>query len=137
MINKKDIKIEQIKLTGPGGQKRNKTQSGIRITHFPTGITVTIDGRTQSQNKKVALKELEKRLDNLKQEKIREKKKERRDKRIHDTTVVRTYDFKRNIVTNHLTGKTAPLDKVLKGNLALIQDKKSRITLEEFLKEGE
>ena len=50
-VTKKDLKIEPTRGTGPGGQKRNKTFSGIRIIHLPTGISVRSDEfKSQKQN---------------------------------------------------------------------------------------
>lgn len=58
-VSKKDLLIEAVKGSGPGGQKRNKTSSGIRLTHLPTGISVRSDEqRMQSQNLKSAWKKL-------------------------------------------------------------------------------
>lgn len=87
-------------------------------THTPTGIEVTVDGRNQHQNKRAAMKELQKRVDQLESEKRAAEKKSRRDKAIHDHTRVRTYDFSRGVVTDHRTGKTASLKDILeKGRL--------------------
>jgi len=48
---------------GPGGQHRNKTESGVRLTHRPTGITVSAtERRSQSQNRGEALERLRERL---------------------------------------------------------------------------
>lgn len=45
--------------SGPGGQKRNKTSSAIRLTHLPTGISVRAeDSRSQKSNRKAALARL-------------------------------------------------------------------------------
>lgn len=45
--------------SGPGGQHRNKTESGVRLTHRPTGLTVTAtERRSQLQNRGVALERL-------------------------------------------------------------------------------
>ena len=45
--------------SGPGGQHRNKTESGVRLTHAPTGITVTAtERRSQSQNRGEAVERL-------------------------------------------------------------------------------
>ncbi len=62
MINKKDLKIETLKGKGKGGQRKNKVETAVRITHLPTGITAYVDGREQAKNKKLALKEIEQRL---------------------------------------------------------------------------
>ena len=52
--------------SGPGGQHRNKTESGVRLTHASTGITVTAtERRSQHQNRGVALERLRERLQAL------------------------------------------------------------------------
>jgi protein subunit release factor A len=49
--------------SGPGGQHRNKTESGVRLTHRPTGVTVSAtERRSQSQNRGAALARLRERL---------------------------------------------------------------------------
>jgi protein subunit release factor B len=51
---------------GPGGQHRNKTESGVRLTHPPTGVTVTAtERRSQLQNRGAALERLRSRLETL------------------------------------------------------------------------
>ena len=58
-----DVKVEFFKAGGPGGQHRNKTESGVRLTHVPTGIVVTAtERRSQSQNLAVARHRLAQRL---------------------------------------------------------------------------
>lgn len=123
VIPKKDLKIEFIKGKGPGGQHKNKTSSMVRITHIPTGTVVTVDGRHQHRNRKKAMAELEHRLRESKLEQKAAKKKAHRDAKIHDHTVVRTYDYSRGIVKDHRTGKTASIKNILgKGRLDLLRD---------------
>ncbi len=58
-ISPDDITIESYRSGGPGGQHVNKTESGVRITHLSTGITVTsTKERSQFMNKQDALKKL-------------------------------------------------------------------------------
>ena len=64
--------IERIKGSGPGGQHRNKRETGIRITDPATGLTATSNLRSQAQNLKIAMKDLE-----LKIAKKNQKKKKR------------------------------------------------------------
>ena len=121
-INSKDLKIEYMRGQGPGGQHRNKTDSACRITHTPTGISAYADTRNQHNSKRQALKELEQRLIDRKKEKIAKEKKAKRDHAIHNTERIRTYDFKKNLVTDHRTGKTASLKEVVdKGRIDLLQ----------------
>lgn len=55
----KACEVEFFIASGPGGQHRNTTASGVRVTHAPTELTVTAtERRSQSQNKDVALRRL-------------------------------------------------------------------------------
>lgn len=112
-INKQDVTFRYTKGKGPGGQHKNKTESCVIATHEPTGIEVTIDGRNQHQNKRLALKELQKRVDEFILDERAKKKKQYRDKKIHEHHRIRTYDYSRGIVTDHNTGKTASLKDIL------------------------
>jgi protein subunit release factor B len=59
---------------GPGGQHRNKTESGVRLRHPPTGIVVTAtERRSQMQNRGAALERLRVRLAALAREPVRRK----------------------------------------------------------------
>ena len=63
MIKKRDIVVQFYRSSGPGGQRKNKVETAVRITHVPTGITVhASELRSQAQNRMRALKRLEDRL---------------------------------------------------------------------------
>lgn len=54
-----ECRVETFRSGGPGGQHQNKTESGVRLTHLPTGITVTArDSRSQHRNRQIALARL-------------------------------------------------------------------------------
>jgi len=60
---REDLEVTFFRAGGPGGQHRNKTETGVRVKHLPTGIVVTAaERRSRVQNLAVALKRLEKRL---------------------------------------------------------------------------
>jgi protein subunit release factor B len=54
---RKDFRIEYFRGSGPGGQHRNKTDSGFRITHIESGLSVeNCETRSQGQNKRKAFR---------------------------------------------------------------------------------
>ncbi len=67
---KKQVVIETYRSRGPGGQRKNKTETAVRLRHIPTGITVTAtEQRSQFQNLKLAFERLRERLHRLRQKK--------------------------------------------------------------------
>jgi len=124
MIPKKDMRIETMRGQGPGGQHKNKTDSMVRVTHIPTGVVVSVDGRHQHRNRKRAIAELEHRLRELKLQQQAAQTKANRDAKIHDRTIVRTYDYSRGLVTDHRTKQTASIKAIMrKGRLDLLLER--------------
>jgi len=63
-ISENDIQYQAMRSSGAGGQHVNKVSSAIRATHIPTGIAVvSMDSRSQHQNKKLATERLLKKLE--------------------------------------------------------------------------
>jgi protein subunit release factor B len=60
---KKQVLIETFKSSGPGGQRKNKKETAVRLTHLPSGITVVAtEYRFQAQNRSLAFERLRERL---------------------------------------------------------------------------
>lgn len=65
-INRTDVRFEAFRAGGPGGQHQNKTDSAIRATHTPTGLTVVSrNQRSQHRNRDMALARLADKLQTL------------------------------------------------------------------------
>lgn len=63
-IPEDEIEITAFKSGGPGGQHKNVTESAVRVRHKPTGIVVvSASSRSQHRNRRLALEELERRLE--------------------------------------------------------------------------
>jgi protein subunit release factor A len=60
---RKQVVIETYRSRGPGGQRKNKTETSVRLKHLPSGITVVAtEHRSQAENKKLAFERLSERL---------------------------------------------------------------------------
>ncbi len=124
IIDDKDIRIDVFRASGAGGQHVNKTDSAVRITHFPTGIVVTCQNeRSQIQNKATAMAILRSKL----YEKQRNEEMSARDASRKSmvgsgdrSEKIRTYNFPEQRVTDHRIKLTLyKLDDILAGGPAL------------------
>lgn len=121
-IAPEDIRIDTYRASGAGGQHINKTDSAIRITHFPTGIVVSCQNeRSQHKNKDMAMKMLKSKLIELKEQEKLEKMEgiKGEQKEIAWGSQIRSYVFHPyNLVKDHRTGyEMGNIGAVMDGDL--------------------
>ncbi|CCU97608.1 unnamed protein product [Malassezia sympodialis ATCC 42132] len=108
ILDPKDVRIETMRARGAGGQHVNRTESAVRLTHDPTGITVSMqDSRSQHQNRAKAWEVLRARLLDRHLKKEAEENKALRRSQVASadrSERVRTYNFPQDRVTDHRVG---------------------------------
>ncbi len=124
VIDDKDIRIDIFRASGAGGQHVNKTDSAIRITHFPTGIVVTCQNeRSQLQNKTAAMAVLRSKLYEKQRTEQENASNASRKSMVGSgdrSEKIRTYNFPEQRVTDHRIKLTLyKLDDILAGGGAL------------------
>ncbi|WP_313893349.1 peptide chain release factor 1 [Psychrobacillus sp.] len=126
-IHEKDVRVDTFASSGAGGQSVNTTMSAVRMTHLPTGITVSMqDEKSQIKNREKAMKILRARVaDKF----LREAQAEY--DAVRKSAVgtgdrserIRTYNYPQNRVTDHRIGLTIQkLDQILEGKLNEVVD---------------
>ena len=124
-LDMSEVRIDITRSSGCGGQGVNTTDSAVRVTHIPTGTIVYCQvGRSQIQNKEMALNTLKTRLYNMKMQEKEEKEGAERRSKIGTgdrSEKIRTYNYPQNRVTDHRIGFTLmQLDRVMEGELGEI-----------------
>ena len=119
-INDSDLRIDVFRAGGPGGQSVNTTDSAVRITHIPTGLTVSQqDEKSQHKNKAKGMKILRARLYELERTRIEQERSQDRKTKIGTgdrSERIRTYNFPQGRVTDHRINLTLhKLDEFLEG----------------------
>ena len=121
-INESDLRIDVFRAGGPGGQSVNTTDSAVRITHIPTGLTVSQqDEKSQHKNKAKGMKILRARLYELERSRIDQERSQDRKSKIGTgdrSERIRTYNFPQGRVTDHRINLTLhKLEEFLEGEI--------------------
>lgn len=104
---KEEFEVQTFCSGGPGGQHQNKTESGVRIIHKPTGLKAeSREHRSQLQNKKEAFKKLAKLI-------ILKDSQEEKFEHLRNNERVRTYTESRHEVKDHRTNMVYNYENVL------------------------
>ena len=119
-INESDLRIDVFRAGGPGGQSVNTTDSAVRITHIPTGLSVSQqDEKSQHKNKAKGMKILRARLYELERSRIDQERSADRKSKIGTgdrSERIRTYNFPQGRVTDHRINLTLhKLEEFLEG----------------------
>ena len=126
-INRSDLRVDTFRSSGAGGQHVNKTESGVRLTHLPTGIAVECtDGRSQHSNKEIAEQRLYQKIYEMQKEKLRSEVAAKRKSLVGSgdrSEKIRTYNYPQNRVTDHRIDLTLyNLDQIVEGDLEKITE---------------
>ena len=128
VINPNDLRIEVFRAGGHGGQCVNTTDSAVRITHIPTGISVSMqDEKSQHKNKDKAMKILKARIYEAEIEAQAKEHTQTRRNQVGSgdrSERIRTYNYPQNRLTDHRVGLTLySLEEImLGGNLDVVID---------------
>ena len=117
-----EVRVDTMRAGGPGGQKVNKTESAVRMTHLPTGIVVKCqDEKSQHKNRARAESVLRSRLFEHKQAKIQAERSAFRKNQVgtgERSEKIRTYNFPQDRVTDHRAGETVHgIERLMDGEL--------------------
>ena len=120
-INESDLRIDVFRAGGPGGQSVNTTDSAVRITNIPTGLSVSQqDEKSQHKNKAKGMKILRSRLYELERSRIDQERSQDRKIKIGTgdrSERIRTYNFPQGRISDHRINLTLyKLDQFLLGD---------------------
>lgn len=121
-INPSDVRMDYFRSGGAGGQNVNKVNTGVRLTHAPSGVVVECtQKRTQYENREIAEELLRGRIWQIEDEKRQAEIDEQRSSAVGRgmrSEKIRTYNYPQNRVTDHRINKSwYSLSKIMDGNL--------------------
>ncbi len=120
-IAPEDVRVETMRASGAGGQHVNKTDSAVRITHIPTGISAASSEKSQHRNRVEAMRILRSRLYERERQAQADERALNRKEQVGTgdrSERIRTYNFPQGRLTDHRIRLTLyKLDQILQGNL--------------------
>jgi peptide chain release factor 1 len=123
-VRKEDIRTDVFRASGAGGQHVNRTESGVRFTHLPTGVVAeSTESRSQHKNREIAMGRLVQQIKEMHQQQHQSALASARRSLVGSgdrSEKIRTYNWPQNRVTDHrLEGdnKNFNLDRVIEGEL--------------------
>ncbi len=123
-IRKEDIRTDVFRASGAGGQHVNRTESGVRFTHLPTGaVAESTESRSQHKNREIAMGRLVQQIREAQASQFQNAQAAQRRSLVGSgdrSEKIRTYNWPQNRVTDHrLEGdnKNFNLDKVVEGDI--------------------
>jgi len=140
-INPADLKIDTFRSSGAGGQNVNKVETGVRISHLPSGmVSESTQARTQGQNREIAMNLLRTRMYELELEKHHAEISAQRKSLVSTgdrSAKIRTYNYPQGRVTDHRINLTLyNLDMIMNGYIQEIIDSLMVAENAEKLKDG-
>ncbi len=121
-IDEKDLKIEVMRASGAGGQSVNRTESAVRMTHIPTGLTVHMqEERSQIKNRAKAIKIIRAKLYEMERQRLADERASHRRDQVGTgdrSERIRTYNFPQSRVTDHRINYTShAIEHIMAGDL--------------------
>ncbi|QQO10663.1 peptide chain release factor 1 [Breznakiella homolactica] len=138
-IRQEDLRIDVMRAGGPGGQCVNTTDSAVRITHLPSGLSVHCqDEKSQIKNKAKAMRILRARIYEMEEAKAHAERAEARKSQVGSgdrSERIRTYNFPQNRLTDHRINLTLyKLDLIMQGDIQEMLDALKLHAREELLR---
>lgn len=141
-IKKDDLRTDTFRASGAGGQHVNKTESGVRFTHLPTGIvSESTDSRSQHKNREIAMQRLYIKIQEAQRDQVNQEQKQKRKSLVGSgdrSDKIRTYNYPQNRVTDHRINLTLySLEKIVTGDIGGIIEALQVAENAEKMKESE